>query len=245
MIERLSDEFLASCRRDGRRILRGESMTRIETFVDAAFAFAFTMLVISIDEIPRSPVEMLQLSEDIPAFVFSACWIGIVWMAQTNWSRHFGLQDRVTQLLLMALVVLVLIFVYPIKLMMQATVLYFSEGAIGPDLFSDPGWDNNSVSSLFAYFSLGLLALSSIIVMLYRNALRHREELVLNDYEVHLCSHACIPWLCLGGTAVASVFIATMAPREWTVSAGFIYMSLWLSIPLAERLHLRISPEPA
>jgi uncharacterized membrane protein len=35
--------------------MRGENMTRIETFVDAAFAFAFTMLVISIDEIPRSP----------------------------------------------------------------------------------------------------------------------------------------------------------------------------------------------
>jgi uncharacterized membrane protein len=52
-MQKLSDEFLDSCRREDGRILRGENMTRIETFVDAAFAFVFAMLVISIDEIPK------------------------------------------------------------------------------------------------------------------------------------------------------------------------------------------------
>ena len=47
-MQQLSGEFLDSCRRDDGRILRGENMTRIETFVAAAFAFAFTMLVILI-----------------------------------------------------------------------------------------------------------------------------------------------------------------------------------------------------
>ena len=68
-METLSQAFLDSCRRDHGRILRGENMTRIETFVDAAFAFAFTMLVISIDFIPKSPTELLALSSDIPAFL--------------------------------------------------------------------------------------------------------------------------------------------------------------------------------
>ncbi|MFP6838146.1 MAG: hypothetical protein VB962_00970 [Pseudohongiellaceae bacterium] len=54
-MDQLSQSFLDSCRQDDGRTMRGENMTRIETFVDAAFAFAFTMLVISIDEIPRSP----------------------------------------------------------------------------------------------------------------------------------------------------------------------------------------------
>jgi|TARA_B100000809_G_scaffold203015_1_gene203974 uncharacterized membrane protein len=54
-MDQLSQSFLDSCRQDAGRTMRGENMTRIETFVDAAFAFAFTMLVISIDEIPRSP----------------------------------------------------------------------------------------------------------------------------------------------------------------------------------------------
>ena len=54
VMEPLSREFIDSCRREEGRIIRGDNMTRIETFVDAAFAFAFTMLVISIDEIPKS-----------------------------------------------------------------------------------------------------------------------------------------------------------------------------------------------
>ena len=92
-------------------------MTRIETFVDAAFAFAFTMLVISIDEIPQSPVELFELSKDIPAFLLSAMVLGLIWFSHSNWSRIFGLQDKLTVNLSLALVMLVLVFVYPIKLM--------------------------------------------------------------------------------------------------------------------------------
>ena len=77
-MEKLSDQFLADCRKDQGRILRGEAMTRIDTFVDAAFAFAFTMLVISIDQIPRSPTELIELSKDIPSFVFSSLTIGSI-----------------------------------------------------------------------------------------------------------------------------------------------------------------------
>ena len=53
-MEPLSREFIASCRREEGRIIRGDNMTRIETFFDAAFACAVTVLVNSIDEIPNS-----------------------------------------------------------------------------------------------------------------------------------------------------------------------------------------------
>ena len=90
-MDQLSQSFLDSCRQDAGRTMRGVNMTRIETFVDAAFAFAFTMLVISIDEIPRSPQELFLLSRDIPAFIISASVIGSIWLAHSNWSRTFGL----------------------------------------------------------------------------------------------------------------------------------------------------------
>ena len=106
-MQQLSDEFLDSCRREDGRILRGENMTRIETFVDAAFAFVFTMLVISIDEIPKTVPELLDLSQDIPAFLISATTIGLIWIAHTVWSRTFGLQNRATLYLSLGLVMLV------------------------------------------------------------------------------------------------------------------------------------------
>ncbi len=87
VMEPLSREFIDGCRREEGRIIRGDNMTRIETFVDAAFAFALTKLVISIGEILKSPPERFELSRAIPAFVFSALSIGAVWLAHAKWSR--------------------------------------------------------------------------------------------------------------------------------------------------------------
>lgn len=243
-MDTLSQQFLGSCRRDEGRILRGENMSRLETFVDAAFAFSFTMLVISIDQIPRSPQELLLLSKDIPAFIISAAIIGSIWLAHTKWSRTFGLQDGVTVFLSLSLVVLVLIFVYPIKLMIQASVLYLSEGVLGMEIFDNAGWGNNSVVSLFVYFSLGLIALSIIIVSLYMNALRFKKELVLSSFEVHFCKHACVGLVVVSITAVGSMLIAMFSNAENTANSGLVYSSLFFTIPFSRHVHLRLSPPP-
>ena len=203
-MQELSQEFLDSCRRSHGRILRGENMTRIETFVDAAFAFAFTMLVISIDEIPRNPEELLQASRDIPAFVLSATLIGSIWLAHSNWSRTFGLQDSITIYLSLALVMLVLIFVYPIKLMIQATVSYLSDGMLGIDLFSPGGWSDAGLASLFVYFGLGLIALSLILISLHMNTLRFSKVLRLLDDEIFYCRRIAITWFVVALTAGCS-----------------------------------------
>lgn len=48
--------------------LRGLEMTRLETFIDAAFAFAITILVISIGELPKNYGELVNALKDAPAF---------------------------------------------------------------------------------------------------------------------------------------------------------------------------------
>lgn len=233
----LSDSYLATCRRYQGRVMRGENMTRIETFVDAAFAFVFTMLVISIDEIPQSPPELFALSRDIPAFLLSATLIGSIWMAHSSWSRTFGLQDGVTVYLSLGLVMLVLIFVYPIKLMVQATVIYLSGGRLGTDLFDNPGWENNSVADLFLYFSTGLMFLSLLILALYCNTLRYKKPLRLNLVEIQFCHRKIIGWSLVAVVAVISCIIASLATEEDIAMAGYVYMLLWVLIPLAERAY--------
>ena len=55
--------------------LRGMQMTRLETFIDAAFAFAISMLVIAAQQIPDNIVALLRLSKMCqPLFVASRCW---------------------------------------------------------------------------------------------------------------------------------------------------------------------------
>ena len=65
----LSQEFLDQCPVQKGFRQRGMEMTRIEVFVDAAFAFAVTMLVISFDQIPQSFNEMVEAVKGIPAFI--------------------------------------------------------------------------------------------------------------------------------------------------------------------------------
>ena len=57
--------------------LRGMEMTRLETFIDAAFAFAVTMMVISVDRIPRNIEELFEAFKDVPAFLASIVVLGI------------------------------------------------------------------------------------------------------------------------------------------------------------------------
>jgi hypothetical protein len=53
-------------------------MTRIEVFVDAAFAFSITMLMISFDSIPASFAEMVLAIKGIPAFLLSVAQL--IWI---------------------------------------------------------------------------------------------------------------------------------------------------------------------
>src|SRR6266487_4663718 len=57
--------------------LRGIAMTRLETFIDAAFAFAITMLVIATQQIPDDIETLLAAFRNVPAFVASIIVLGI------------------------------------------------------------------------------------------------------------------------------------------------------------------------
>src|SRR6059058_2117043 len=55
--------------------LRGMEMTRLETFIDAAFAFAISMLVIAAQQIPDNIQALLAAFKNVPTFICSiGCW---------------------------------------------------------------------------------------------------------------------------------------------------------------------------
>ena len=200
------------------------------------------MLVISIDQIPTSPPELFELSKDIPAFVFSALNIGAVWLAHANWSRTFGLQDPITIQLSLGLVILMLVFVYPIKLVAQATVIFITSTLLGfslfdTGLFENEGWADNTISGLFVFVALGLMALGSIIIAFYQNSLRFAEELHMTDYERTYCHLTTVAWAVVICTALLSLLIALLASPGKVPRAGFIYSTQVMTIPLAQTLY--------
>ena len=108
--------------------MRGVEMTRIEVFVDAAFAFAVTMLVISFDAIPRSYPEMVTAIKTIPAFVAAVAQLVWIWHTHSMWSKRYGLDDDATVWLSALLLVVVLIYIYPMRIMLEGGFAWLSGG---------------------------------------------------------------------------------------------------------------------
>ncbi len=82
----------SSRRKDGFRE-RGDQVTRLEAFVDAAFAFAVTLLVISLDGVPTSVEGLSAALKGIPAFAACFTLLAFFWYAHNTWSRRYGLDD--------------------------------------------------------------------------------------------------------------------------------------------------------
>ena len=95
--------------------LRGIAMTRLETFIDAAFAFAITMLVIATQQIPDDIETLLTAFKNVPAFVASIIVLGIFWRGHWLWSRRYGREDGVSIFISWAMIVTMLIYIYRSK----------------------------------------------------------------------------------------------------------------------------------
>jgi uncharacterized membrane protein len=106
---------------DGFR-LRGESISRLETFVDAAFAFAVTMMVISIGSVPQSTPELLAALHKAPTMAVCFLVMMIFWSGHNRWSRRYGLDTARTTWLSMLLVLGVLVWVYPQRIVMSSAL---------------------------------------------------------------------------------------------------------------------------
>lgn len=208
--------------------LRGEAMTRLETFTDAAFAFAVTMLVISIDDIPRSPAELLAAFRGAPAFAVSFVQMMMFWLAHRRWSRRFGLEDNTSTILSFLLVILVMIYIYPLKIMFSSFLAWLSGGWL-PSNFALASLDD--VAQLFLIYGVGFSLLCGVIVLLNRHALKCAEKLQLNDLERFETRAEIGAWCILGAVGILSTLIAAFLPSPWNAQAGWAYFSLAFLMP--------------
>ena len=104
---------------------RGAETTRIEVFSDAAFACVVTLLVVSIDEIPASYNDLIEALTGVPAFAISFAIVFGFWYGHHQWSRRYGLDDGTTVVLSASLVFLMMVNVYPLKMMSNGMVFFF------------------------------------------------------------------------------------------------------------------------
>jgi len=99
---------------------RGE-MSRLEAFFDAVFAFALTLLVVSL-EVPHSYDELLATLHNFLAFAITFAALVWIWWQHYVFFHGYGLNDAVMVTLNAALLFVVLLYVYPLKFLCQYLV---------------------------------------------------------------------------------------------------------------------------
>jgi uncharacterized membrane protein len=219
-------------RLDGFR-LRGLEMTRLETFIDAAFAFAVTMMVIAAERVPDDINTLLAAFRHVPAFVASVAVLGIFWRGHWKWSRRYGLEDGASILISWALLATILIYIYPLKAIFGSMFNLLSSGQVGQPLgLRTP----EQARAIFAIYAIGFTALTTEILLLYFRAWKLRDALQLNARERFLTKRELMGWsvpLCVG---IVAFVLALTLPEKQISWSGWIYFTMLILVPLQKRI---------
>ena len=203
-------------------------MTRLETFTDAAFAFAITMLVVSVGKIPGNYDELILALKGVPAFAASFAGIMFFWAGHRKWSRRFGLEDGATTIVSLCLVFVMLVYVYPLRLMFSALFAWISGGALPSEFAID---EQSELVSLFIVYGLGLTALSAMLALLNLRARFAAKTLQLNELELIFTNEEIIIWSVQAVTGLISACFAWLMPSRIAVFAGFVYVTFPITMP--------------
>ena len=210
--------------------LRGMEMTRLETFIDAAFAFAISMLVIAAQQIPDNIQTLLAAFKNVPTFVCSIAVLGIFWRGHWLWSRRYGLEDGASILISWAMIVTILIFIYPLKAIFGSMWYLLSSGQVGQRLSLHT--TESQARTIFAIYALGLIAISAEILLLNLRAWNLREPLQLNERESLVTRGELSGWSIPVSVGIVSLVFALTLPAEQIQWSGWVYFSMIILVPL-------------
>jgi uncharacterized membrane protein len=155
--------------------------TRLEAFSDAAFAFALTLLVVSLD-VPRSYDALMDLMYGFPSFACCFALLVWIWSEHASFFRTYPLEDALTITINSLLLFVVLFYVYPLKFMFDSMFAMMlpapvTRAPVEPMAF----WQLGNASAVYAF---GFVVLFLVFSLLYFRAYQKREELGLGDLDV-------------------------------------------------------------
>lgn len=198
--------------------LRGEDVSRIESFSDAVFGFAITLVVVSL-EVPTT-FEDLQDTLLRGFFAFAICFamLAWVWYGHYRFFRRYGLQDAYTILLNTVLLFVILFYIYPLKFLFTLFA-----NSVFLHLDTSQAIQDQQEPALMMIYGGGFVAVYTIFLLLYFHAYRKREELDLNEVEVLMTKDAMLSFLLVMGIGLTSLLIAALGGVEYVNWSGWIY----------------------
>jgi uncharacterized membrane protein len=201
-------------------------VSRVEGFSDAVFAFAITLLVVSL-EVPKTFHELIATVRGFPAFAVCFALLFQVWWRHYRFFRSYDLEDAYVIVWTGVLLFVVLFYVYPLKFVWS---LPFAE--LQGRRITDEVINVRQVPTLFAIYGAGVICVFSILALLYLHAYRLRDRLGLTAIEALDARLQVYSNLSIAGWGVVSITLAfTMAAvnQRFLGLAGMIYSGIGIT----------------
>lgn len=206
---------------------RSHEILRIEGFSDAVFAFAMTLLVISL-EVPRTFSELAERMTGMIGFGICFIFLFQIWTTQYVFFRQYHLKDQVTINLNALLLFMVLFYVYPLKFLfaMLTTGDTFTEHGHIVHAFANFG----EVRSLMIIYGVGFCMVYLVFALLYINAWKRRDDLRLRAIESFHTLTEVYKNLVLVAVGMVTIICVLLVPDRMSGMTGMLYMLIGPSL---------------
>lgn len=215
---------------------RGLSQTRIETFSDAVFALAITLVVLS-SSVPSTFAQLRASMSDVVPFFLCVVLISVIWVQHYQFFLRYGLQNSRTIIYNTFLLFLVLVYVYPLKFLMKFLVSFYWSLITGDWTAYREAYasqmEGDDMGFLMMVYGLGAALIFFTLMLLYRHAYKQRVVLKLDDYEQFQTRTSITTNLLMGCIPLLSFFIALFGSGTWAyITSGFTYMLYPIVMPI-------------
>ena len=207
---------------------------RLDAFVDAAFAFAVSLLIIAGGEPPRDLDALMEALGRIPSFAMGFALIVMFWLGHRTYGRLVPVRDGLSVVLSLAIVFMALIYVFPLRMLTDAAAHFLSGGLL-------PGGGQigtfEDLAGVYTVYGVGFAILGALYFTLYRHAARKAEALGVTAQDRETAASWSAVWAIITISGLVSALLAQVFPLRlfpglpgfayWLIPAGIYATNAW------------------